>query len=45
MEDLNLDVKRVGRAVIILSHKINKKNITATKEIKDPIDETAFQAE
>jgi hypothetical protein len=42
MEDLKLDVNRAGRLVIIISHKMNRKNKTATKEISDPTEETAF---
>lgn len=44
MEELRLEVKRVGRSATILSQRMNKKNSTATKEMRDPIDEIAFQA-
>jgi hypothetical protein len=44
MEELRLEVKRAGRLEIILSQRIKRKNKTATNEIKDPIEDTVFQA-
>jgi hypothetical protein len=36
-------VKRAGRLATILSQRMNRKKRTATKEIKEPIEEIAFQ--
>ena len=42
MEDLRLELKRVGRLVTILSQRIKRKNNTAIREIKDPMEEIEF---
>jgi hypothetical protein len=43
IEDLRLELKRAGRLVTILSQRIKRKNKTATKEMREPIEEIEFQ--
>jgi hypothetical protein len=42
IEEFSPEVKRAGRLADILSQRINRKNMTAINEMKDPIEEMAF---
>jgi hypothetical protein len=43
IEELRLELNRAGRLATILSQRMKRKNKTAIRETRDPIEEIVFQ--